>query len=82
MITTHLIRPGEIVIEEVPKPVPDEDEVLIQVKNVGICGSDIHAYYGKHPYIKLPIIQGHEFSGVIAECGKNVKKFSKHINMR
>ncbi len=69
MITTHLLRPEEIIIEEVEQPVPERHEVLVKVHNVGICGSDIHAYYGKHPFIKLPIIQGHEFSGEAAGLG-------------
>ena len=76
MITTHLLRPEEIVIEEVDRPVPGEREVLIRVCNVGICGSDIHAYYGRHPYINLPIIQGHEFSGKIAGLGPEVQNIS------
>lgn len=76
MITTHLIRPEEVIIEEVEQPVPKEHEVLIKVHNIGICGSDIHAYYGKHPYIHLPIIQGHEFSGEIAALGPEVQGFT------
>lgn len=76
MITTHLIRPEEIIIEEVDQPVPNEHEVLIKVHNIGICGSDIHAYYGKHPYIHLPVIQGHEFSGEVAALGPGVQGFA------
>jgi L-iditol 2-dehydrogenase len=73
MLTTHLLRPEHVELEEAPVPKPQPGEALIHVKNVGICGSDIHAYYGKHPYIDLPIIQGHEFSGEIATLGSGVK---------
>ena len=76
MITTRLIRPKEVIIEEVDQPIPKENEVLIKVQNIGICGSDIHAYYGKHPYIHLPIVQGHEFSGEIAGLGSNLVDFN------
>jgi len=76
MITTHLIQPEEVVIEDVEQPIPKKHEVLIKVHNIGICGSDIHSYYGKHPYIHCPIIQGHEFSGEIAGLGPGVRGIS------
>lgn len=55
---------------EVPKPKPAKNEVLIKVKYCGICGSDVEAYkYGK---VLMPIILGHEFSGEIEEIGSEV----------
>lgn len=75
MLQAVLQRPQEIVIREAAKPSAGRNEILIKVKRIGICGSDIHAYYGKHPYISCPIIQGHEFSGQIAEIGNSVEKF-------
>ena len=47
---------------------------------IGICGSDIHVYHGKHPYTSYPVIQGHEFSGKIVKAGDEVKNF--HIGDR
>ena len=41
--------------------------------NIGVCGSDIHVYHGKHPFTSYPVTQGHEVSGVITELGKHVK---------
>ncbi len=67
-----LEAPQKFEIREVPKPVPDDDEALIRVRAMGICGSDIHAYYGKHPFIHCPIVPGHEISGEVVETGKNV----------
>ncbi len=67
-----LEEPGKIVFHDVEKPTPAEDQVLIGIKRIGICGSDIHAYHGKHPYISCPIVQGHEFSGDIASVGEGV----------
>jgi L-iditol 2-dehydrogenase len=49
-----------------------DDEVLIEVKAVSVCGSDLHIYHDNHPYWP-PVILGHEFSGVIADLGKEVK---------
>ena len=72
MKQVRLVAPENVILEEVEKPAPQASEVLIQVKRIGVCGSDIHAYYDKHPYISCPIIQGHEFSGEIVEMGDAV----------
>jgi len=69
--------PYDIQIVEVDKPVPGPNDVLIRVVRCGICGSDLHAYKGKHPDFIIPIIPGHEFSGVVEEVGENVTRFKK-----
>jgi len=68
-----LVGPQNVIIQDVPKPKPGPGQVLVEVKRIGVCGSDIHAYYGKHPYISCPIVQGHEFSGRITEVGPAVR---------
>ena len=71
-----LTKPGVIEIVERGIPVPADDEVLIRVRAVGLCGSDVHYYeHGKiGPYVvEKPIILGHEASGDIAAAGKNVR---------
>ena len=75
MLRAVLKKPEKIILEEVEKPIPKKSEVLLKVQSCGICGSDIHAYYGKHPFTKLPVIQGHEFSSSIVELGKGVRGF-------
>lgn len=62
---------------QVDLPEPQKNQVLIKVKNIGICGSDIHAYHDAHPFISLPIVQGHEVTGVIEKLGADVNTFSK-----
>jgi len=69
-----LVEPEKIVIEEVERPKPGEGEVLIRVEVCGICGSDIHMFHGTHPFVKPPIVQGHEFSGVVEEIGPGVSR--------
>ncbi|MHB0998730.1 MAG: zinc-dependent alcohol dehydrogenase [Armatimonadota bacterium] len=67
---------GRFVFKEVDIPSPAAGEVLIRVSRIGICGSDISAYYGRHPYIHCPVVLGHEFSGIIAglgDCVDNLK---------
>ncbi|MHB8277689.1 MAG: zinc-dependent alcohol dehydrogenase [Candidatus Humimicrobiaceae bacterium] len=60
---------GKVVIEEVETPVINEEEALIKVKAIGICGSDMHVYAGKNPVLAPPRVPGHEFGGII----KNIK---------
>ncbi|HUZ18445.1 MAG TPA: galactitol-1-phosphate 5-dehydrogenase [Spirochaetia bacterium] len=60
---------------DVPDPVPAEDEVLIQVKACGICGSDVHGMDGSSGRRIPPIIMGHEASGVITSIGKEVSSY-------
>ena len=60
-----MTSPGHIEFHEVPEPGPGEGEVLMRVKRIGICGSDVHVWHGKHPYTSYPVIQGHEYSAVI-----------------
>jgi L-iditol 2-dehydrogenase len=67
-----MIRPGEIEFRDAPVPIPGKGQVLIRVRRIGVCGSDVHVHHGKHPFTPYPVIQGHEFSGVIEKVGRNV----------
>ena len=67
---------GRIEIENREIPPYSDDELLIRVKYASICGSDQHIYKGEfHPRTKLPLVPGHEFSGVIAGIGKKIKGY-------
>jgi D-arabinose 1-dehydrogenase-like Zn-dependent alcohol dehydrogenase len=67
---------GNIELREVPEPDVGEKEVKIKVEAAGICGSDLHIYkWNIGIPTKVPFIIGHEFSGTIAEVGKNVQRF-------
>ena len=68
-----LVEPQKVIFQDVDKPRPGPGQVLVQVRRIGVCGSDIHAYYGKHPYISCPIVQGHEFAGRITEVWPDVR---------
>ena len=54
MLQQVMTNPGEIIFREVPVPEVKDDQVLVKIMNIGICGSDIHVYHGKHPFTKLP----------------------------
>ncbi|MCI9012388.1 MAG: alcohol dehydrogenase catalytic domain-containing protein [Lachnospiraceae bacterium] len=76
MIQQVMTAPGEITFHEIPIPEAGEGQVLVRIHIIGICGSDIHVYHGKHPFTKYPVTQGHEVSGEIMALGKDVKDFT------
>ncbi len=69
-----MTEPGHIVFNEVEEPVAGPGEVLLRVKKIGVCGSDIHVWHGKHPFTPYPVVQGHEFSAVVEAVGEGVTK--------
>jgi L-iditol 2-dehydrogenase len=64
--------PGHLELRQVPVPQIAPDEVLIQVRACGICGSDLKIQEDQHPYVP-PVVIGHEFAGEIAEVGRDVE---------
>ncbi len=76
MKQAELVSPKKFVVKEVDIPVAKADQVLIKVHAIGICGTDIHAYYGKHPFISCPIVLGHEATGEVVKMGEGVTGFS------
>jgi 2-desacetyl-2-hydroxyethyl bacteriochlorophyllide A dehydrogenase len=69
-----LTTPGDIEIREIPMPDPlKPNEILLRIHRIGVCGSDIHVFHGKHPFVtKYPVIQGHEYSGEVVQVGSAV----------
>ncbi len=58
---------------DIPEPAAKDDKVKIKVAYTGICGSDIHTFKGEYANPTLPVVLGHEFSGVVVEVGTDVK---------
>lgn len=75
MLQEVMTAPKEIIFQEVPIPEPANNQVLLKIRRIGICGSDIHVYHGLHPFTKYPVTQGHEVSGEIVKLGADVKNF-------
>lgn len=73
MKAVYLESPNNIKIKEVEMPIRKENEALIKVKSLGICGSDVGAYRGTNPLVSYPRIIGHEIAGEILEIGENSK---------
>jgi L-iditol 2-dehydrogenase len=62
-------------VKDLPTPIPDRDEILIQVSACGICGSDVHGYDGSTGRRIPPIVMGHEAAGTIVAVGSEVVSF-------
>jgi len=70
-----MISPGVIEHREIPEPGQLKDnEVLLRIKRIGVCGSDIHVFHGKHPATPYPVVQGHEYSAIVEATGEKVTK--------
>jgi 2-desacetyl-2-hydroxyethyl bacteriochlorophyllide A dehydrogenase len=76
MKTVICEQPGTLVLIDRPSPEPGIDDVLIRIKRVGVCGTDLHIYTGNQPYLSYPRVMGHELSGIVesAPAGARVAK--------
>src|SRR3954451_1458378 len=68
-----LDRPGSFRVAEVPDPVPEADQIVVRVECCGICGTDLHILAGESPPTPYPITPGHEFAGIVAARGADVR---------
>lgn len=75
MIQQLMTAPYEITFRDVPVPEINDDELLVKVMRIGVCGSDIHVWHGTHPFTSYPVTQGHEVACQVVKVGKNVKGF-------
>lgn len=76
MKAARFYEKGKLVIEEIPIVEPGPGDVLIKVKYCGICGTDVHIFYGEKGSAEVnpPVTLGHEFSGEIVKTGEQVKR--------
>ena len=82
-----LVEPKHIEFKEVAEPKAADltaHQILVNIKRIGICGSEIHSYHGLHPATFYPVVQGHEYSGVVMAVGSEVTvcKPGDHITAR
>jgi alcohol dehydrogenase/L-iditol 2-dehydrogenase len=75
-LVNYAKEPGSVELREIPVPQFGEEDVLLKVDAVGICGSDLHQYHGKNSWrVNYPVVLGHEFTGVVAGLGSRVYGF-------
>ncbi|MDR0558557.1 MAG: zinc-binding alcohol dehydrogenase family protein [Prevotellaceae bacterium] len=77
MKAIQIIKPGEVKTVDIDRPEPKQGEILLKIRYVGFCGSDLNTYLGKNPMVKLPVIPGHEISAEIAETTEGVPEMYK-----
>ena len=66
--------PHSVELRNIPIPDFHDEDVLLEVANVGVCGSDLHQWTGDHSWqVNYPVVLGHEFAGRIFKCGKSVR---------
>lgn len=75
-VVQYALEPLAVELREVLVPDIGDDDVLLRVGAVSVCGSDVHQCYNTHSWpVNLPVILGHEFAGTVAETGRAVKGF-------
>ncbi len=68
-------KPGNIEFKEVEVPGGlKQNEILLKIQRIGVCGSDIHVFHGEHPATPYPVVQGHEYSAIVEAVGEAVTK--------
>lgn len=72
MRTVVCQEPGRLSLEERDVPSCNADEVLLRIRRIGVCGTDIHAFGGNQPYFQYPRVLGHELAGEIVAVGEQV----------
>lgn len=68
MLTVVCDSPLQLSVQQRPRPDRAAGEVLLRVKRVGVCGTDLHIYTGNQPYLSYPRVMGHELSGLVEEA--------------
>lgn len=73
MIAVQILSPHKTRVTELQEPTLKSDDVLIETKRAGICGTDLHIWDGSYALANYPVVPGHEFAGVVAAVGGKVK---------
>ncbi len=82
MKAVQITEAGKVQVADIVKPTLGVGEILLRIKYVGFCGSDLNTYLGRNPMVKMPVIPGHEVGAVIEEIGEGVPAgFEKGMNV-
>jgi threonine dehydrogenase-like Zn-dependent dehydrogenase len=74
-------KPGEASVETVPEPKLEAGKVLLHVRMVGLCGSDLNSYRGRNPLVRFPRIPGHEVAATIVEGNCSLPGLAIGVNV-
>jgi L-iditol 2-dehydrogenase len=77
-VVNYAPEKGSVEIREIERPIIGDDDVLLEVSNVGVCGSDLHQWTADHSWpVNYPVVLGHEFGGHIVETGHKVTRWKE-----
>src|SRR5262245_1585664 len=77
-VINYANEPFKVELRDRAKPEITENDILMRVGAVGVCGSDLHQWHNTHSWkVNYPCVLGHEFGGTIVEVGKNVKNWKE-----
>lgn len=65
--------PGTLRLTERARPEPRDGEVVLRIRRMGVCGTDLHIFQGKHPFLEYPRVMGHELAGEVAAAGQGTR---------
>lgn len=72
MKAVKITEPQTVMVTDIEKPAAKDGEILLRVRHVGFCGSDLNTFLGRNPMVRMPVIPGHEIGAVIEETGRGV----------
>ncbi|MEJ7681607.1 MAG: zinc-binding dehydrogenase [Segetibacter sp.] len=77
-VVNYAPEKGSVEIREIDRPSIGDEDVLLEVANVGVCGSDLHQWTADHSWpVNYPVVLGHEFGGIIVETGSQVMRWKE-----
>jgi 2-desacetyl-2-hydroxyethyl bacteriochlorophyllide A dehydrogenase len=68
MLSIFCDTPGTLTARNIEKPIRKADEVMVRIRRIGVCGTDLHIFSGNQPYLSYPRVMGHELSGTVDEA--------------
>ena len=77
-VVNYRNQPGCVELREIDEPAIGDEDVLLEVAGVGVCGSDLHQWTADHAWpVNYPVVLGHEFGGRLAKVGRRVEGWSE-----
>ena len=77
-----LEAPGQVQLASIPEPrIASEDEILLQVRKIGLCGTDLNSYRGRNPLVSFPRVPGHEIAATVAELNPNYPEWQPGVQV-
>jgi threonine dehydrogenase-like Zn-dependent dehydrogenase len=74
-------QPGEAILDSAPEPTSPGDQLLLRVRLVGLCGSDLNSFRGRNPLVSFPRIPGHEVAATIVEGSNSDPRLASGVNV-